>query len=70
MGSVCQRTSKLLAVKVGGLIKSSAMWPKLNQTSAARVRVPDNFDHPQSLKDCNFAALQPTETHSTSLERS
>ena len=55
--SVCQRASKLPAVKVGGLTKSSAVRPELNQKSAALVRVPDNFDHSQCLRDCNFAAL-------------
>ena len=70
VGSVHQRAPKLPAVKVGGLIKSSAMRPESNQTSAAWVWVPDDFDHPQCLMDCNFAALLPKETHMIPLERS
>ena len=54
---VGQLASMLKAVKVGGLTKSSVLRPELNQTSAARVRVPDDFDHLQCLMDCNFAAL-------------
>ena len=52
-----KRASKLLAAKIGGLTKNSATLPESNQTSAARVRVLDDFNHPQCLRDCNFAAL-------------
>ena len=31
---------------------------------------PGQWDHHQSLTDHNFAAIGPTETHSTSFERS
>ena len=31
---------------------------------------PGQSDHPQSLTDHNFVALWPSETHSTSFERS
>ena len=40
--SVGQLAAKLQAVKVGGVTKNSAIRPKLNLTSAARVRLPDN----------------------------
>ena len=56
--SLCKsKGAKLLAVKVGGLTKSSAARPESKQTSAAWVRVTENFDNPQCLMDCNFVAL-------------
>ena len=41
MGSVGQRASKLLAVKVGGLKKKSAIWPLplSNQSAQVRLRI-------------------------------
>ena len=61
MGSVGQRASKLLAVKVGGLKKKSAIWPRplLNQSARVRLRPGSNLS--QSLTDSNFAALWPTD---------
>ena len=59
--SVGQRTSKLLAVKVGGLKKKSAIWPwpLLNQSVRVRLRAGSNLS--QSLTDSNFAALWSTD---------
>ena len=37
MGSVGQRASKLLAVKVGGLKKKSAAWPHSNQSAGFKI---------------------------------
>ena len=61
MGSVGQRASKLLAVKVGGLKKKSAIWPRplSNQSAGSRLRSGSNLS--QSLTDSNFAALWPTD---------
>ena len=69
MGSVGQRAWKLLAVKVGGLKKKSAIWPRplLNQTAQAWLRPGSNLS--QSLTDNNFAALWHAETNGTSTER-
>ena len=57
MGSVGQRASKLLAVKVGGLKKKFAIWPRplLNQSARVRLRLGSNLS--QSLTDINFTAL-------------
>ena len=61
MGSVGQRASKLLAVKVGGLKKKSAIWPRPLSNQSARVRLRPGSNLSQSLKDSNFAALWPTD---------
>ena len=68
--SISQEAQKLPAVKVEDLTKDSSAPPESNQTSAARIWVPDFFDHSHCLTDCIFVALLPTETHSTSFERS
>ena len=61
LGSVGQRTTKLLSVKVEGLTKKSAIrpWPHSNQS--ARVRFRSRSNHSQSLMAGNFAALRPTD---------
>ena len=56
MGSVGQRASKLLAVKVGGLKKKSAIWPWPLSNQSARVRLRLGSNLSQSLTDSNFAA--------------
>ena len=61
MGSVGQRASKLLAVKVGGLKKKSAIWPWPLSNQSARVRLRPGSNLSQSLTDSNFAALWPTD---------
>ena len=61
MGSVGQRASKLLAVKVGGLKKKSAVWPRPHSNQLAWVRGGPGSNHSQSLTDGNFAALWPTD---------
>ena len=59
--SVGQRASKLLAVKVGGLKKKSAMWPRPLSNYLARVRVVPGSNHSQSLMARHFAALWLTD---------
>ena len=59
MGSVGQRASKLLAVKVGGLKKKSAIWPRPLSNQSAQVRKRPGSNLSQSLTDSNFAALWP-----------
>ena len=61
MGSVGQRASKLLAVKVGGLKKKSAIWPRPLSNQSAWIRVVPGSNHSQSLMAGNFAALWPTD---------
>ena len=61
MGSVGQRASKLLAVKVGGLKKKSAIWPRPLSNQSAQVRLRPGSNLSQSLTDSNFAALWPTD---------
>ena len=68
--SVCQRAPKLSAVKVGCLTKHSAARTELNKMSVAWIQVLDDFDHPQCLRNCDFATFWPTETRSKNLERS
>ena len=58
----------LQAVKVGGLKKNSATQ-QTTHVSGPGLSL-RRWNHSQSLMDCNFAALLPTETHRTSLERS
>ena len=62
MGSVGQRASKLLAVKVGGLKKKSAIWPRPLSNQSARVWLCPGSNLSQSLTDSNFAALWPTDS--------
>ena len=50
--------------------QSGAVDAKSNYTSATPGSSPEQLDHPQSLRGCNFGALWSTETHSTFLERS
>ena len=59
--SIDQRASKLLAVKVGGLKKKSAIWPRPLSNQSARVRLRLGSNLSQSLTDSNFAALWPTD---------
>ena len=61
MGSVDWRALKLLAFKVGGLKKKSAIrpWPHLNRSAQVRLWLGSN--HSQSLTDNIFAALWPTD---------
>ena len=61
MGSFGQRASKLLAVKVGGLKKKSAIWPRPLSNQSARVWLRPRSNLSQSLTDSNFAALWPTD---------
>ena len=55
--SVGQRAAKLLAVKVGGLMKKSATQPQPWSNRLARIRVVPGSNHSQSLMAGNFAAL-------------
>ena len=67
--SVGQRAAELWAVKVGGQKKILPICP----ARAIRVRtgpIGRKFFWPPTLTACSSAALWPTETHSTSLERS
>ena len=57
IGSVCQLAEKLLAVKVGGLKKKVAIWPRPLSNHSARVRLRPGSNLSQSLTDSNFAAL-------------
>ena len=50
--------------------KNPAARLDLSQMRVAQVWSPSHSDHPQSLTDDNFAAIWPTKTYSTSLERS
>ena len=65
MGSVGQRASKLLAVKVGGLKKKSAIWPRPLSNQSAQVRLRPGSNLSQSLTDSNFAALWPIDPTQT-----
>ena len=59
-GSVGQRTTKLLAVKVGGLKKksaASAITAEVCASTSAQVRVQPGLNHSQSLTDGNFVTL-------------
>ena len=68
MGSVGQRASKLLAVKVGGLKKKSAIWPRPLSNQSARIRVVPGSNHSQSLMAGHFAALWPTDPKFSALK--
>ena len=60
MGSVGQRATKLLAIKVGVLKKksaSSAIPAKLCAIAFGRVRIRPGWNHFQSLMAINFTAL-------------
>ena len=61
MKSVGQRESKLLAVKVGGLKKKSAIWPRPLSNQSAWVWLRPGSNLSQSFTDSNFAALSPTD---------
>ena len=68
-GSVDQRAAVLQAVKVGGQKKILPISP----ARAIRVRtgaIGKIFSWPLTLTACSSAAIWPTATHSTSLERS
>ena len=58
MGSVDWRATKLLAFKIGGLKKKSAIRPRPHSNRSARIRERPGS---QSLMACNFAALWPTD---------
>ena len=64
MGSVGQRASKLLAVKVGGLKKKSAIWPRPLSNQSARVRLRPGSNPSQS----SFEVLLPTDSILTELK--
>ena len=55
MGSVESSAEKLLAFKVGGVMKKSALRPHSNQS--ARVRGGPGSNHSQTLMVGHFAAL-------------
>ena len=50
-------TSKLLAVKVGGLKKNSTTLPQAHSNQLARIRARLGSNHSQSLIAGNFTAL-------------
>ena len=62
LGSVGQRAAKLLAVKVGGLKKKSASWPRPQSASVPGFDSRSRSNHSQSLMAGNFAALWPTDS--------
>ena len=68
MGSVGQRASKLLAVKVGGLKKKSAIRPRPLSNQSAQIRVVPGSNHSQSLLAGHFAALWPTDPKFSALK--
>ena len=55
--SAGQMASKLLAVKVGGLKKKSAIWPRPLSNQSAWIRVVPGSNHSQSLMAGHFDAL-------------
>ena len=61
MGSVDYKAAKLLAFKIGGLMKKSATWPRPWSNRLARIRVVQGSNDSQSLMAGNFAALSPTD---------
>ena len=61
MGSVGQRASKLLAVKLAGLKKKSTIWPWPLSKQSAQVQMRQGSNLSQSLTDSNFAVLYPTD---------
>ena len=68
LGSVSQRASKLLAVKVWGLKKKSASRPRPQSASLPRFEPRSRSNHSQSLMAGNFAALWPTDPKSLALK--
>ena len=68
MGPVGQRALKLIAVKVGGLKKKSAIWPRPLSNQSALVWLRPGSNLTQSLTDSNFAALWSTDPISTVLK--
>ena len=61
MKSFGQMASKLPVVKVGGLTKKSAIWPRPHSNQSARVRSGPGSNHSQTLMAGKFAALRPTD---------
>ena len=61
-------TSKLPALKVGGLKKKSAKRPRPHSNRSARVREGPGSNHSQSLMASNFAALLPTDLKFSALK--
>ena len=57
IGSVGQRAAKLLAVKVGGLKKKSAIWPWPHLNQSAWIRICPGLNHSQSLMASKFVAI-------------
>ena len=57
MRSVGQRALKLLDVKVGGLKKKYAIWPRPHSNQSARIREHPGSNHSKSLMAGNFEAL-------------
>ena len=68
LGSVGQRAAKLLAVKVGGLKKKSAVQPRPHWNQLAHIRERPGSNHSQSLMASNFAALSPTDSKFSALK--
>ena len=66
--SASQRAAKLQAVKIGGLKKSCCSAVVEKNTGSSDL-ISGRSDNLQRLKDYNFAALWPKETHNTSMER-
>ena len=69
-GSVGQRTEGLATIKFGGLNKKFCHLAQLEPESPALGRAAEFFFKTLTLIAGSSVALQPTETHSTSLERS
>ena len=63
-----QMASKLPVVKVGGLMKKSAIWPRPHSNQSARVQVVPGSNHSQSLMAGNFAALWPKDSKFSELK--
>ena len=68
MGSVGQRVSKLLAVKVGGLKKKSAYLPWPHSNHLAQILLRPGSNHSKNLTASNFEAFRPTDFISTAIK--
>ena len=68
MESVDWRTAKLLAFKVGGLKKKSAIQPRPHSNHLAHIRERPGSNHSQILMAGNFAAPWPTDSKFLSIK--
>ena len=63
--TVGQRAAKLQAVKVGDQKENFFCLDREEPHECLPGLYPGQWNHPQSLKNNNFASLVPTEAHST-----